>query len=93
MNPKTALDLARTFGESIDTDVTDEEVPYFAKLAQKIDPGKIRRVVLDSGRDESVLAIGDPQFHGGQFVLVPKSNSWRDLAEYIQGEIFKLEER
>ncbi len=93
LNPKTALDLARTFGESIDTDITDEEVPYFAKLAQKIDPGKIRRVVLDSGRDESVLAIGDPQFHGGQFVLVPKSNSWRDLAEYIQGEIFKLEER
>ncbi len=92
-SPSTIIDLAKTFGKSIDTDITDEEVPHFLKLVQKIDPAKIRRVVIDSGRDESVLTVGNPLDHGGQFVLVPKNGSWTDLAEYIQGEIFKLEEK
>jgi len=93
LNPKTIIELAKTFGQSIDTDVTDEDVPYFLKLEAKIDPSTIRRIVLDAGRDESVLEVGDSQAHNGQFVLVPKKNNWTDLAEYIQGEIFKLEEK
>ena len=93
LNPKTIIDLAKTFGQSIDTDITDEDVPYFLKLEAKIDPSTIRRIVLDVGRDESVLEVGDSQAHNGQFVLVPKNNNWTDLAEYIQGEIFKLEEK
>ena len=93
LNPKTILELTKTFGQSIDTDITDEEVPYFAKLARKIDPPTIRRVVLDSDRDNSVLEVGDLATHNGQFVLVPKNNHWTDLAEYVQGEIFKLQEK
>jgi anionic cell wall polymer biosynthesis LytR-Cps2A-Psr (LCP) family protein len=92
LSPSTILDLAKTFGASIDTDITDEEVPYFAKLGPKIKGETVRRVVLDVEREESQLVPGDPQEHGGQFVLVPKDNSYRDLAEYVQGEIFKLEE-
>lgn len=91
INPKTIIDLISTFGQSIDTDVTSENVPHFAKLGQKIDPVSIRRIVLDSGRDESVLDIGNPADYGGQFVLVPKIGGWQELAEYVQGEIFKLE--
>ena len=93
LNPKTIIELAKTFGQSIDTDITDEEVPYFLKLETKIDTSTVKRVVLDAERDESVLEIGDPAAHNGQFVLVPKNNRWTDLAEYVQGEIFKLEER
>ena len=91
-NPKTIASLIETFGASIDTDVVDEDVPLFAKLAQKIDASTIRRVVLDTGRDESQLITGDPQNYGGQYVLAPKG-SWEDLGSYIQGEIFKLEEK
>ncbi|MBI2326846.1 LCP family protein [Candidatus Curtissbacteria bacterium] len=91
-SPKTILDLANTFGQSIDTDVSSSDVPLFLKLFQKIDPSTIRRVVLDQGRKESVLESGDPASYQGQFVLVPKGGSWTDLAEYVQGEIFKLEE-
>lgn len=91
-DPKTIAGLIETFGASIDTDIVDEDVPLFAKLAQKIDPATIRRVVLDSDRDESQLVAGDPQNYGGQYVLIPKG-SWEDLGSYIQGEIFKLEEK
>lgn len=87
-NPATILDLVETFGESLDFDIESEDAPHFARLAQKIEPASIRRIVLDSGRDESVLDIGDSQEHGGQFVLVPKIGGWQDLAEYVQGEIF-----
>lgn len=93
LNPKTILELAKTFGASIDTDVGDGEVPYFAKLASKIESEKVRRVVLDVESKESQLVPGEPQNYGGQFVLIPKNNSYRDLAEYVQGEIFKLEQR
>ena len=88
-NPKTVIDLANTFGQSIDTDITDSDVPLFIKLGQKIDPSLTRNVVLDAQSEASLLEIGDFTNHGGQFVLVPKNNSWSDLAEYVQGEIFK----
>lgn len=90
-DPPRAFDLIKTFDQSIDTDVENDEITLFIKLAQKIDPAKLRRVVLDSDRPESVLTVGDPQAHGGQFVLVPKGGNWHDLAEYVQGEIFKLD--
>ena len=92
LNPKMIIDLAKTFGQSLDTDIADDEIPLFIKLGQKIDSSGIRRVVLDQGRDQSVLVAGNPQDFQGQFVLIPKNNNWTDLAEYIQGEIFKLQE-
>lgn len=89
-NPKTIIDLTTTFGNSIDTDITNDDIPHFVKLGQKLTNSQIRRIVLDSGRKESVLIDGNPADYGGQYVLAPKSGSWTDLAEYVQGEIFKL---
>lgn len=89
-NPKTALDLAKTFGQSIDTDIESDEVPHFIKLIQKIDTTNIRRLVLDQGRPESALEVGDSNEYGGQFALVPRNGNWHDLAEYVQGEIFNI---
>ena len=91
-NPKKIIELAQTFGASIDTDIGDKEIPLLAKIGNKIDPATIRRVVLDSSRDESILEVGDPGSYGGQFVLVPKS-SWEDLGDFINAELFKLEEK
>ena len=92
-SPKTIIDLAKTFGQSIDTDITDEEIPLFVKLGTKIEPQNIRRVVLDATRQESVLEVGNLQDYAGQYVLVPKGGSWTDLGEFIQSEIFKLEQK
>lgn len=91
-DPGTVIDLVKTFGASIDTDIKNNDIPLFVKLGTKIDPAAIRRVVLDSDREESVLAVGRPQDHGSQFVLVPRGNLYSELAEYVQGEIFKLDE-
>lgn len=87
-NPETIINLIATFDKSIDTDIKSNKIPLFVKLAQKIETGKIRNIVLDGGRPESVLEIPDPDAYGGQFVLAPKGSNWHDLAEYVQGEIF-----
>lgn len=91
-DPKILVDLVKNFGSSIDTDINNDDIPHFVKLGQKIEPNALRRVVLDSDREGSVLEVGNPEDHGGQFVLVPKNNMWTDLAEYIQAEIFKFQE-
>lgn len=88
LNPKTVIDLLKTFGNSIDTDISNDDIPNFLKLGQKLLKAPIRRITLDSGREQSVLTVGDPTNYRGQFILIPKSGSWADLSEYIQGEIF-----
>ena len=91
-NPTTILDLIKTFDASIDTNVQNDEIPLFVKLSQKIDPAKIRTVVLDSTREDSKLKEGDPENYGGQFVLEPKEGGWTELNEYVQSEVYKLDE-
>ena len=92
-SPQKIIELSKTFGDTIDTDIKDEDVTLFAKLGLKIEPSTIRRVVLDTNEKDGRLEFGRPENHGGQSVLIPKNNSWTDLAEYIQGEVFKLEEK
>jgi len=92
-SPQKILELSKTFGDTIDTDIKDEDVTLFAKLALKIDPSTIRRVILDANESNGRLEFGRPEDHGGQSVLVPRGGNWTDLAEYIQGEVFKLEEK
>ena len=93
LNPARVIELTQTFGKSVDTDVPEDDVSHFAKLVSQIDTSRIRRVVLDSEMEDSPLEVGDAVSYSGQFVLVPKGGVWRDLAEYVQGEIFKLDEK
>ena len=92
-SPQKIIELSKTFGDTIDTDIKDEDAALFAKLGLKIDPLTVRRVILDTNEKDGRLEFGRPEDHGGQSVLIPKNNSWTDLAEYIQGEVFKLGER
>lgn len=88
LNPKTVIDLVRTFGASIDTNISDEDTPLFVKLATKIEPATVRRMVLDSTNDSSLLEVGNAQNYKGQFVLIAKGNDWVNLARRIESEVF-----
>lgn len=92
-NPKTVISLLGTFGDSIDTDIQDDDIGLFAKLATKLQAQNVRRVVLDATEKDGRLEFGLPQDFFGQSVLIPKNNSWTELGEYIQSELFKLEEQ
>ena len=88
-NPATVIGLGKTFGKSIDTDITDEDVPLFMNLFTKIDTSKIRRLVLDAGQTDSKLEFGDPINYQGQAVVVPKNNDWKALSDFLKSEIYQ----
>ncbi len=88
-NPSTVLNLAKTFGSSIDTNITDDEVPLFMKLLTKVDSAKIRRIVLDASLPDSKLEFGDPANYLGQAVVIPKNNDWSALSEYLKSQIYQ----
>ncbi|MBI2599135.1 LCP family protein [Candidatus Curtissbacteria bacterium] len=90
LNPKRILDLLSTFGRSIDTDITSSEIPLFVTLLPKIDQSAVRKIGLDSDRPQSRLEVGDPRLFQGQFVLIPKNGHWQELADYVQGEVFRV---
>lgn len=90
LDPKTILNLLQTFGASIDTDIGNDEIPLFSKLALKLDKANIRKVVLDASNESSKLEVGQPTSDfGGRYVLVPKNNNWQDLATFIHAEIYQ----
>lgn len=90
LDPKTLINLTNTFSSSIDTDITNDEIPLFSKLVLKADKSTIRRIVLDASEEESKLQVGEPAAnYGGQYVLVPKDNNWEQLKSYIQTEFYK----
>ncbi len=88
-NPKKIINLFSTFGDSIDTDIKDDDIALFAKIGTKLDTSSIRRVVLDTNEKNGKLEFGLPQNYSGQAVVIPKNNNWTELSEYIQSEIFK----
>ena len=87
-SPKKIIELLSTFGQSIDTNITDEDIPLFAKLSTKIDSSKIRRIVLDASETNSKLEFGQEANYGGQSVLIPKDNDWAALAKFLKDEIY-----
>ncbi len=90
LDPKTILNLTNTFSGSIDTDITNDEIPLFSKLALKVDKTNFRKVILDASNDNSKLQVGEPASdYGGQYVLLPKNNNWTDLTTYLHAEIYK----
>lgn len=92
-NPKKIISLISTFGDSIDTDIMDDDITLFAKIGTKLDASSVRRIVLDTNEQDGKLEFGLPQNYSGQSVVIPKNNDWIELSEYIQGEIFRTQDQ
>ncbi len=87
-SPQKIIGLANTFGDSVDTDITSSDIPLFVNLFLKVDKSAVRKIVLDAGRQDSVLDVGDPALYDGLFVLLPKNNDWQALVNYLHQQIF-----
>lgn len=83
LNPKKIKELATVFGDSLDTDIQENEYPEFLKLALKFDQSKIKAVVLD----EDLLYNPPKSEYDGQWVLFPKNGDWQQVQEYIKSLI------
>ena len=79
-NPGKIKELAKIFGDSIDTDIKEREYPEFLKLALKLKQSKIKTVVLN----EDLLHTPSKSEYDNQWVLVPKSGDWQEVQKYVQ---------
>lgn len=99
-NPNKISELIRTFGRSIDTDVSVKESLEFYKLSKKLD--KIHNFVLDdspknglSAGRTSLLYHPLASDYGGAYVLVSLDDDFSIVQQYVRkiltGEITEYE--
>lgn len=77
-SPNKIADLIKTFGKSIDTDISPKEGLEFYKLFKKTD--KINSLVLD----ESVLIHPPASDYGGAYVLVSQDDDFSTVQSYVR---------
>lgn len=94
LNPVKVLSLLRVFEGSIDTDVSEEEIDDFIKLAQKLKNAEMQSIIIDAGDDKQNRAgllinpLIIPEYRN-QWVLIPRSGNgnYTEIQKYIDCEI------
>lgn len=94
LNPIKVISLLDVLEGSIDTDIADEEIDDFIKLAQKMENSRVQSVILDVGDDrrgrEGLLVnpLIAEEFRN-QWVLIPRAGNgnYTEIKEYIDCEI------
>lgn len=79
-SPKKIKALMQVFSHSIKTDIAEEEYATFFKLALKVKNGKIKTAILE----ENLLINPPSQKYDGHWVLIPKSDDWREVHQYVK---------
>lgn len=91
LNPVKIGELSQTLGDSIDTDIKEDDYDDFIRLAQKIKDGKIANAALDQG-DGTTGRVGllmNPPLaqYGGRWVLIPPNEDFGPIKTYVGCEI------
>ena len=89
LSPSTMSRLIQIATSSVDTDITNGDITGFVKLAASFDRDQLITETLDQGDEESGrvgLLINPPiRNYAGQWVLIGKDDSWKQVQEYISG--------
>ncbi|HUD44168.1 MAG TPA: LCP family protein [Patescibacteria group bacterium] len=76
LDPVKMLNLYSILKSSIDTDISQDEIPDFIKLAQQMKTAQIHSFVIDYTNDPTdegnFLIQGDPSLFNGAYVLMPR---------------------
>lgn len=91
LDPKKLVDLWGTFGQTIDTDIKVEEVPQFVKIFKLLKDTQSRTMVLDGGKEDSLLENPPEDQYGGAWVLTPKGGNWSRVQDAIHQFLFPPE--
>ncbi|HEY5600511.1 MAG TPA: LCP family protein [Patescibacteria group bacterium] len=78
------LSLAKTFGDSIETDISSDKAPAFIKLVDKMRNSQSRSFEIDNVGTDALLVnppLGDFE---GQWVLVPPNNDWSKIQQKLK---------
>lgn len=90
LNPVKIINLLAIFSDSIDTDIKENEIDDFVKLAQKMQKAKIESFVLDMGDENSNMPrlLTSPQTSEEfkyQWVIVPTVgvDNYSEIQEFV----------
>lgn len=96
LNPERFLDLFDVLSESIDTNIKQEEMDDFVRLAKELKAAEVKSVTLDSGdvknnREGLLINPNVDKKYNFEWVLVPRTgdNNYLEIQEYINCELEK----
>lgn len=84
LNPRKIKELINIFGDSIKTDIQENEHSGFLGLVLKIKESKIETVSLDG----ELLYTPTKSQYEGQWVLIPRAGNWDAVHQYVEGLIW-----
>jgi len=94
LNPVKAIGVYSTLKDSIDTNIQEEEIDDFVKLAQKMENVIILSATFDYGDEKQKkpgLLVNPPisKEYGNQWVLIPRigNGDFSEIQKYIECEI------
>ena len=94
LNPVKLIGLYSTLKDSIDTNIKQEEIDDFVKLAQKMKNANVQSAILDYGDKEKKrqgLLINPPisKNYDNQWVLIPRigDGNFSEIQKYVECEI------
>lgn len=86
-NPVKVIGMINILQGNIHTDIPENKLDDFIKLAQKMKDAKIGSAIIDEGNpgeNRLGLLINPPLVdYGGQWVLVPRSGNFLEIREYV----------
>lgn len=82
-NPRKISQFIKILGEVIETDISQESLPYFGKILVKIDSARIKTLSLEE------FLINPPVWQYGQWVLTPRTGDFSQIQEYLKEQILK----
>ncbi len=90
LNPTKIVDMYTILHQSIDTDIKQDEIDDFIRLAQKMKAATIKNFVIDYGDEHTNrlgLLINPPitEDYGNEWVLVPRigSGDFSEIQSYV----------
>lgn len=85
-DPRKVVELVKTFGSSVDTNVSPDLYVEFIKLAKEFKGAET--AVIDSGGNKPLL-ISPPVGEYGAWVLVPPERNFTQIQQFIQDNFAK----
>ncbi len=75
------INLLKTFGESVSTDIPQNKYVEFANLARKVE--LISSHVIDYNGEKPLLINPDPKSYGGGWVLIPPEHDFTKIQKFV----------
>lgn len=79
-DPRKVVELIKTFGDSVETDIPQAKYLEFVALLRNID--KVRSFVLDTGGDNPLLVTPPPENYG-TWVVIPQNNDFSKIHQFV----------